>query len=203
MAVHELNLRKLNRKTIRLFYILSPLVFGGASLVIFRLRGVGVAEAFRAQAPPAEQILVGLLVGIGSGLAVGLGVARSSRLASLRKIIHQVFEAVRPNLLDLFLTSASAGFSEELLFRGAVQPLLGIWITSLLFALAHGGGAKASKGNLFFGLFIFGISLLLGVVYVEVGLLAGMVTHFALDFAALLQYRRLVAANPAGQPSRL
>ena len=201
MAVRELNLSKLNRKTIRLFYMLSPVVFGGVSLVIFRMRGVGVAEAFRAPASLTEQILVGLPVGIGFGLAVGLAVARSSRLASLRKIIHQVFEAARPNLLDLFLTSASAGFSEELLFRGAVQPLLGIWITSLLFALAHGGGTKASKGNLVFGLFVFGVSMLLGVVYVEVGLLAGMVTHFALDFSVLLQYRRLVAANAAGQPN--
>ena len=200
--MNKLKMNRLSRKTVRLFYLFSPVVFGGASLAIFRMRGADFIEAFRARASLTEQILVGLLVGIGAGLVIGLAVTRSPRLASLRGIIQQAFEAARPNLPDLFLTSLSAGFSEELLFRGAVQPLLGIWITSLLFALMHGGGTKAQKGNLLFGLFVFGVSLLLGSVYAEVGLLAGMITHFALDFTVLLQYRLLLAATPAHEPDR-
>ena len=191
---HAVNLGRLNPKTVRLFYLLSPVVFGGASLVIYRVRGIGLAEAFRTPVSTPRQILFGSLIGVVSGLIIGIAVSRSTGLATLRQIIRQGFASARPTRLDLLLTSVSAGFSEELLFRGSLQPLLGIWITSVLFALAHGGAIRASKGNLAFGGFIFAVSLLLGTVYADVGLLASMATHFALDLVVLLQYRHLVAA---------
>ena len=40
-------------------------------------------------------------------------------------------------LLMALLVSLGAGIGEETLFRGAMQPRLGIWLTSLVFAVSH------------------------------------------------------------------
>ncbi|RMG94229.1 MAG: CPBP family intramembrane metalloprotease [Chloroflexi bacterium] len=38
---------------------------------------------------------------------------------------------------EWLLLAVASGVGEELLFRGALQPVFGIWVTSLLFAVAH------------------------------------------------------------------
>ena len=49
----------------------------------------------------------------------------------------QIAEALSQSLLIAFLAAASAAVGEELLFRGALQPIFGIIPTTLLFALLH------------------------------------------------------------------
>ena len=86
------------------------------------------------------------------------------------------------------LLALAAGIGEEILFRGAIQPVLGKWFTSIIFAVAH----------VQYGLFtpatvaLFIISLSLGVIrerhnttvaiYVHVGydLVLGLVAYFTL-----------------------
>lgn len=187
---------RLTIKTVRLFYLVTPVVFGAIALAILWMRGIPPMDVFRAPKSLTEQLLVGLVAGTVSGIGVGIVVVRASTLASLRAIIRNVFESARPTLFDLFLTSLSAGIAEEFLFRGAVQPWLGIWITSLLFMLAHGVGLKLSLGRLTLGLFVFSASLFLGVILIHVGLVACMVTHLMLDLLVLLQYQRMTTQEP-------
>jgi membrane protease YdiL (CAAX protease family) len=50
-----------------------------------------------------------------------------------------IFPLVRQaTLFELLLGAAMAGFSEELLFRGLLQPQIGLVASSLLFGLLHG-----------------------------------------------------------------
>lgn len=182
---------------VRLFYLLSPVVFGAIALAILWARGLAFLAPFLAPTSPVEQILAGLIAGIGTGIVIGIVVVRAAWLESLRAMIRQGFESARPTLFDLFMTSLSAGVSEEFLFRGAVQPWLGIWVTSLLFAVAHGSGVRFSRGHLLFGLFIFSASVFLGGIYLYFGLIASMITHAVLDFVLLIQYRWMVEGQPA------
>ena len=39
---------------------------------------------------------------------------------------------------EIAVFSLSSGIAEEMFFRGAMQPSLGLWLTSLIFGLAHG-----------------------------------------------------------------
>lgn len=198
----EVNINnRLTRKTVRLFYILSPAVSLILSPILWRIRGTGFAVAFHSSYSPTTQTLIGIGIGTVVALAVGLSVRRLAWLASLRTLIRAGFETAKPTSLDLTLAAVSAGFSEELLFRGAVQPLLGIWVTSLIFALAHGGGTKATKGNLSFGLFVFGVSVLLGYICVEFGLVSAMVTHGIIDLLVFFQYRSMVRAGVKAEVS--
>ena len=88
----------------------------------------------------------------------------------------------------------AAGFGEELLFRGALQPVLGVWATSLLFVLAH---TKAYRFNgfssrvLIQALGIFVVSVGFGFISQYIGLFAAMIVHTAMDVVGLYTIRRL------------
>ncbi len=59
--------------------------------------------------------------------------------SSLRKIIINDIKVLFTNthLLDIFLISALAGIAEELLFRGFIQPKIGILWASVIFGVLH------------------------------------------------------------------
>ena len=94
--------------------------------------------------------------------------------------------------------SLAAGVGEELLFRGALQPHLGIWITSALFAVAHLRGYRIRELNRttvgqLAGL--FGASVALGALAHFGGLVTAIVFHVAMDVAGLLIVRRAAALS--------
>ncbi len=94
-----------------------------------------------------------------------------------------------------------AGFGEELLFRGALQPLVGLWISSLLFVLVHARAYRFRQFNkavLIQALGLFAMSIALGLMARFAGLLTAMIVHAAIDVAGLYAIQRaLIAAKPA------
>jgi membrane protease YdiL (CAAX protease family) len=84
-----------------------------------------------------------LVIGLGAGTGLGVVVVLLSRLMVARlpwaRGLYRFFrEALGP--LDWGRVTALAVFSsigEELFFRGAMQPALGLWITTLIFAVLH------------------------------------------------------------------
>ena len=43
---------------------------------------------------------------------------------------------------EVLLAAVASGVAEELFFRAALQPLLGLWVTSAIFALLHIGPTR-------------------------------------------------------------
>ena len=93
-------------------------------------------------------------------------------------------------MASFLLIAACAGFVEELLFRGVLQPHLGLWITSFLFGLCH------ALSTTYF-LVAAGLGLYLGLAYEWSGgnLLVPMLIHGIYDFGAFLLYRRRMRAD--------
>jgi uncharacterized protein len=97
----------------------------------------------------------------------------------------------------------AAGIGEELLFRAALLPLLGLWGSSAAFALAHLRTASFASGwpqRIVYvaGTFVAGITL--GLVFVHVGLLAVIGVHALIDIVSLStihQIRSLRSAEAA------
>jgi membrane protease YdiL (CAAX protease family) len=88
----------------------------------------------------------------------------------------------------------AAGIGEELLFRAALQPLLGLWLTSVIFALAHLRTATFAGSNgkkIFYLVNVFFVGVALGLVFQYIGLVAAVLIHTTIDLAALLSLRRL------------
>lgn len=81
----------------------------------------------------------------------------------------------------------AAGIGEELLFRGALQPLLGLWAATALFVAAHARAYRfrVDRTALAQIATLLAVGLLFGVVARYVGLYAAIVTHVATDLAGL------------------
>ena len=89
----------------------------------------------------------------------------------------------------------AAGIGEELLFRAALQPLVGLWFASALFAIAHARtaalGTSSTAKRIAYVANVFVVGVCLGLVYEYLGLLAVVALHTFIDLAALLALRRL------------
>jgi membrane protease YdiL (CAAX protease family) len=84
--------------------------------------------------------------------------------------------------------SLLAGVGEETLFRGALQPLWGIWLTSLVFAALHFRTARFAQGRLKqlqYLVSVFAVSVGLGFIFERFGLSVAIALHAALDIVAL------------------
>ncbi|HET8866603.1 MAG TPA: CPBP family glutamic-type intramembrane protease, partial [Gracilimonas sp.] len=71
------------------------------------------------------------------------------------------------------------------LFRGAIQPLLGNTLTSMIFISIHGYFKFRSPAHIFFGVLMFGLSFMLGLLFEHVGLISAMIAHTIYDLIML------------------
>ncbi|WP_420642151.1 CPBP family intramembrane glutamic endopeptidase [Candidatus Leptofilum sp.] len=71
-----------------------------------------------------------------------------------------------------------AGVGEEILFRGALQPVFGIWFTSLLFAIVHVQYGLLTPATLV----LFLLSVILGVIRRRHNTTMSILVHFGYDF---------------------
>lgn len=89
------------------------------------------------------------------------------------------------NMSEIILVSLCAGVGEEILFRGALQPIFGILITSIIFVAIHGylnpKEWRISIYGLFMTVAIYGI----GVMSDYLGLLSAIIAHTIIDIYLL------------------
>ena len=101
---------------------------------------------------------------------------------------------------DIVLISVAAGVGEELLFRGVVQPAIGLVPASVIFGAAHFGG----RGMLMFSIWAGLIGLIFGwLAITSDGLLAPIVAHAGYDAIALTYIRRerfSITLSDSGEP---
>lgn len=123
------------------------------------------------------------------GLAFGLAVVFLSRLAvhSLEwaRVLHREFHAVVHELSskEMFTLAAASAIGEELFFRGALLPVMGLWLSSLLFAALH---VRAQPRFLPWTIMSFIMGLAMGLMYLRFGDLgAPIVAHFTINLLNL------------------
>lgn len=114
-------------------------------------------------------------------------------LPAAQRLLEQVMRHVplrRFSVLELLLLALLAGFPEEILFRGAMQPALGLLISAVIFAALH-----AINPHYFAYVLLVGIGLgLLAEWRGDLWLVSSF--HFAYDAGLLLLAR---AAQSPGQ----
>lgn len=136
-----------------------------------------------------------LLFGLGLSALAAVGSYVSFRMTasseSTRKTIAAYARLDLSGLNPVWISLAAA-IGEELLFRAALQPLLGVWITSVIFLLTHTPVyqfRKLDKATLVQAAGVFGASVALGFIYQYVGLLAAVLVHVAIDVVGLYVVR--------------
>jgi membrane protease YdiL (CAAX protease family) len=142
--------------------------------------------------PWPVQVALGIPFGL---LMTGPLVVLINRVPGFDAFRRQVAEFVsRADLsgLNPLWFSLCAGVAEEMLFRGALQPLVGLWLTCLIFTALHyqtGGFRTMNRMKAVYAVLVFLASFLLGTICLQVGLIAAVVTHTVGDLVALTMLR--------------
>jgi len=140
---------------------------------------------------PGDRPVFGLFIGVGTALGfVALGLLAYRLLPVLRgladELAPQLIDGARP--AHLVLLAALSGFGEEALFRGALQPVLGLVATSLLFGVLHVG---PDRRYLIWTLWAVLAGFVLGLLYnLTGGILAPAAAHALNNAAVLLLWKR-------------
>jgi uncharacterized protein len=134
-------------------------------------------------------------LGLGYGLAAGFLAWSIVNLPFIRPTL-----STYSNLLsqfkwrrgDILFVSFCAGAGEELFFRGGLQALLGIWLSSILFVAIHGYLNPMNWRISIYGVIMVFIIAGLGYMTEHIGILTAIVAHMIIDVILLYKLRSLV-----------
>lgn len=135
-----------------------------------------------------------LLVRVGTGAAIGAGLAAANALivsrlsffARVRRLAYHAVEGIEPRWHTIAVVALSAGIGEEFFFRGALDPVIGRWFTALGFVILHGAIRIRDRNGLAFALFLYGASVGLSCLNVWKGLECAIAAHAAYDLTMLV-----------------
>lgn len=161
-------------------------------------RRLGQGESLLLAAPDAEiHWLRDGALGLAAGAALVAGSAwLTRRVPAGERLARALAEAIGPlRPGQAWVLALASGIGEEALFRGALQPVVGLWLATLLFALAH---FVPRRDLLLWSAFSGVAGLLLGGLYAATGnLVAPIVTHVLVNRVNLM---RLVREYGPGAP---
>lgn len=169
---------------------ISDLVLQQGLFVVLALFGVGLlvrrdghqlSKRLGLEAMTGDHIRLGLrwiailvvLQWIGGMVWALLDPAQSELVESISGELFSGLDTV----WEWFVLSLSAGMGEEILFRGALQPVFGLWFTSLIFAIAH-----VQYGFTPVTLVVFIIGLALGRIRQRTNTSVAIFVHFGYNF---------------------
>lgn len=167
---------------------------GFAGLAIAWMAGISLADRLQwAQAGVERGLLATLPMLL---LLAYMTTSTWPPIVEIRRLIEQFVRELfaDSSWLELAAISLAAGFGEELLFRGALQPWIASWtnpwialaVVSLLFGLAH----AASTSYFVIATLMGGYFGWLATEYDD--LVAPIVAHAVYDFVALVVVQRRV-----------
>lgn len=161
-------------------------LYGAMALVgLLIAAGRGNPDLYRLGTPEGWLLLVGPVI----GFAVGLGVVGLTRVATRHlqwaRDLHINFRDLLGPLTgqEIVILALASSIGEEVLFRGALLPWMGVWLQALVFALLHvGPGRRFLPWTL--SALVLGIAF--GWLAVWTGSLgAPIAAHFAINFLNL------------------
>lgn len=142
-----------------------------------------VAQRLGLRRPHWQDLVLGGLVGAAlfaffTSLAVlWVLLADPDILRQQTSAMEQITLAFSGSLLAGFLLALSAGISEEILYRGLLQPVYGVFLTSALFALSHVQYTLTPAW-----LVIFGVGVGFALLRKYLSTTAAIVAHFVYNF---------------------
>lgn len=171
------------------------LTLGLGTLLFFGLGGFYLIEQVQ-----ERSFVTVLLEGMTVPLQLGFGIAYGLVTALLalwiisrdffkkeKKFYHSIIFQLNLNFASIIFLSLCAGIGEEIFFRAGLQPLLGLWPTSVIFVLLHG---YLNPYN--WRISIYGIAMVffmagVGYLFREVGLISAMAAHAVLDIILFMK----------------
>lgn len=170
------------------------ILFPALAYLIFFICGENFLDLFYC----TQDKLFSIPIFIAVGIIVGLIVIYITDLPYFDKPLSRyknLLSNLKINIFQAFFLSFCAGFGEEVFFRGAVQPYLGIWLTAIFFVAIHG---YFSYKNIPLNVFGIGLTLfiaLIGWSAKEFSLWHAIAAHFSYDLVLLMFHRHTTKFN--------
>src|SRR6056297_3288532 len=169
------------------------------TLLGFPLLGWGILYFFRDEPlqiifRSSSSIPIQLLIGTLSGLTLGFGARWIITRPFLNKVgikYARIIQNFGISTAGIWFVSFCAGFGEELLFRGAIQPLAGIWITAIVFVAIHGYLDPRDWKISAYGLFMTLAIAALGYLTEYFGIWTAAIAHMMIDVVLFYYLTRL------------
>jgi membrane protease YdiL (CAAX protease family) len=142
------------------------------------------------RAPYWAQLLISLSLGFALAFTVvGMTPWLVERTRWARALHGELKEIVDPlSQAEITLLAIASGLGEEIFFRGAMQPVLGIVLTSLIFGAFHLGPRKAFPA---WAIWAFVIGFALGCIFELTGTLWGSIlAHVWINQRNMLSIKR-------------
>ncbi len=140
------------------------------------------------------QLGIGILYAIiSSGILIYL--LQKKMLDATRYFFARLMKKYTIDVNDILFLSFCAGVGEELLFRGTIQPWLGIWLTALLFIFLHGYLNPKDKPLFIYGTVLLIVSAGFGYLMQASGIIAAITSHFIIDVVLMLYLKRSAFPN--------
>ncbi len=165
--------------------LFTLLGLGGLGLYIIRQsEGVNFLEMLRGNYSLWTQGGIGLLYGLIASFAAW-GLIRMPFMEPVEAKYRTLIGSIRIGWGDILFLSICAGVGEELLFRGGIQPHLGVWPTAILFVALHGYLNPMDWRVSVYGAFMTVAIAIIGKLYIHVGAVSAFVAHAVIDVVLL------------------
>lgn len=165
-----------------LFTLLGFTSFGG--LIIEQFQDVRFFSLFQTSTPWYTEIAIGLGYGVITAL-IGWFIVTRAFLGETKSFFAGLIQDLKLTIFDIFFISFCAGTGEEILFRGAIQPYLGIWITAILFVAIHGYLNPKNWRISIYGAYMCLVIAGIGYLCDYLGITTAIAAHFAIDVVLL------------------
>jgi membrane protease YdiL (CAAX protease family) len=147
-----------------------------------------------------ENLWLSIPSGLGFGVvSAGLGILllKLPALKVTNAFYVSLFKGLDLHWTDILFYSFCAGVGEEILFRGALQPLLGLWFAAVLFVVLHGYISLKDRKKSIYGVFLIVVSAGFGYLFFYLDVYAAMAAHFIFDVIMFFKIRKEAQMEPS------
>ncbi|MFN6945116.1 MAG: CPBP family intramembrane glutamic endopeptidase [Cytophagaceae bacterium] len=166
------------------------LFFGlGGVLIIEYIQGVSFATVLLRGWSIPMQLATGIVYGL---ICAGICVFIITRdfFKEQRKFYSKMvgkFDLTIPNII---IVSLCAGIGEEIFFRAAIQPFIGVWPTAIIFVFIHGYLNPKNWRISIYGSVMVVFMAGIGYLFQYTGLITVMVAHAVIDIVLFFRLMR-------------
>ncbi len=183
-------MKKLGRKALITLSIFTLVGFPSLGYIIhFYTSGSTFTSIFITK----HNLLIELISGSLFGLIAGVIGWKIICLEFMKPVLNKYKNLISSAELDVSLIvfiSFCAGVGEETLFRGVLQPLFGIWITSLFFVAIHGYLHPTNWRISIYGIYLTLVIGVIGYLTELLGLCTAIIAHMVIDIILFYKLKK-------------
>ena len=140
------------------------------------------------------QVIVGIVFGLVTAMA-GWQIVELPIMAKTKTFFAGLINPLKLDKYQIVFISICAGVGEELFFRGAIQPMLGIWMTSIMFVLLHGYLNPFNLPLTYYGIYMVLVIGVIGLMTEHLGILTAIIAHTIIDVILLKELSATSLSN--------